>query len=180
MFVLSAISDQEKQTLRQGLIADFSEPVNQVAVQRAVLISKVARIDCPKEWPELLPTLIQAVESTESVIQHRALLTLHHVVKAISTKCLPGDKRIFQEFSRNVYSFVLNLWNNFTGAFIQNVMTHDTIEQITTNLEKALLTLKVLRKLTELGFYKPHENPQCMSFMNVIFERAKASLECSK
>lgn len=89
----SGISEQEKQTLRLGLISNFIEPVPQIATQIAVLISKIARFDCPKDWPELFPTLLQAVDNTNDVIQHRALLTLHHVVKTISSKRLTG--RIF-------------------------------------------------------------------------------------
>lgn len=48
-------------------------------------------MDCPKEWPEIFPTLLQAVESPDMLIQHRSLLTLYHVIKAISSKRLAGN-----------------------------------------------------------------------------------------
>ncbi|KAJ8915196.1 hypothetical protein NQ315_015419 [Exocentrus adspersus] len=186
----SAISEEEKQTIRQGLLCNFSEPISQIAVQRAVLVSKVARIDWPREWSNLFPTLLQAVESPDSLIQHRALLTLHHVVKAIASKRLAGnveksvvhmgDRRLFQEFTSNVYIFILNLWNNFTEAFIRDIMQNASADDITPNLEKALLTLRILRKLTVSGFYKPQENQNCMSFMKVIFDKAKIVLQCRK
>lgn len=86
----SAISEEEKQTLKQGLILNFNEPVPQIATQIAVLIAKIARYDCPREWHELFPRLLQAIESQDNLMQHRALLTLHHVVKAISSKRLAG------------------------------------------------------------------------------------------
>lgn len=171
-------------------------------------MSKVARLDWPREWPNLFPTLLQAVESPDSIVQHRALLTLHHVVKAIASKRLAGkcllnlqliqlsykymsfiiqffynflgDRRLFQEFTSNIYTFILNLWNNFTEAFVRNIMQNASTEVITTNLEKALLTLRILRKLTVFGFYKPEENQDCMSFMKVIFEKAKTALQCRK
>lgn len=84
------ISAPEKVALKQNLINNFREPVNQIALQLAVLVSKVAKFDCPRDWPELLPTLLQGVENTDSLVQHRSLLTLHHVVKAIAAKRLPG------------------------------------------------------------------------------------------
>lgn len=59
-------------------------------------------------------------------------------------------------------------------------MQNDSSELITNNLEKALLTLRILRKLTVSGFYKPHTNQDCMSFLKVIFDRAKTSLEYRK
>lgn len=88
--MFSAISEDEKISLKRSLISNFSEPIQQIATQKAVLVSKIARSDCPKEWPELLPTLIQAVESSDSLIQHRGLLTLHNVIKALSSKRLAG------------------------------------------------------------------------------------------
>lgn len=80
--------------IRRGLLTNLSEPINQIAVQLAVLVAKIARFDYPKEWAELFPTLIQGIESSDSVVQHRSLLTMHHVVKAISSKRLAGKNFI--------------------------------------------------------------------------------------
>lgn len=176
----NAISEQEKQQIKIDIISRFNEPINQIATQRAVLISKIARIDCPREWPELLPTLLSAVENSDLLIQHRALLTLHHVIKSICSKRLPGDRRIFHEFASNVYGYILNLWNTLTESFISNVVQNNDTNLTVANLEKALLTLRILRKLTVFGFYKPHENVHCVEFLKVIFEKGKKSLECRK
>lgn len=179
-YSFSAIQETEKVNIKQILISSFNESVFQIAVQRAVLISKIARIDCPKEWPELFPVLGQAVESNDDLIQHRALLTLHHVVKAISSKRLPGDRKVFQEFSSNIYSYIFNLWNVFTDGFVYETSQGGSIELITIKLEKALLTLRIMRRLTMFGFDRPHENADCMTFMNTIFEKAKSVLHCRK
>jgi len=47
-------------------------------------------------------------------------------------------------------------------------------------LEKALLALRILRKLTVHGFKKPHESADALHFLNLVFDRAKTMLECSK
>jgi hypothetical protein len=47
-------------------------------------------------------------------------------------------------------------------------------------LEKALLALRILRKLTVHGFKKPHESANAVNFLSVVFDRAKTMLECSK
>lgn len=39
----SSIEDSEKEFLRQHLLRNFEEPVNPLAVQLAILISKIAR-----------------------------------------------------------------------------------------------------------------------------------------
>ncbi|VEN37849.1 unnamed protein product [Callosobruchus maculatus] len=176
----NAISEQEKSTIRQGLLCNFEEPVNQIAVQRAVLISKVARLDWPREWPNVFPVLLQGIESPNGMVQHRSLLTLHHVVKAVSSKRLAGDKRLFQEFTASIYPFILNLWNGFNETFVQNVVNNAADDVLLSSLEKALLTLRVVRKLTVFGFHKPHENRDCMSFLKILLEKTKIILQCHK
>ncbi|XP_060524948.1 importin-11 [Cylas formicarius] len=176
----NGIADDEKQAIRQNLLSDFVEPINQIAVQRAVLISKVARLDCPKDWPELFPTLLHAVESSDAVIQHRALLTLHHVVKAIASKRLAGDRKQFQDFTSNIFVYILNLWNNLTQGFIEGIMQGANRDVVVINLEKALLTLRILRKLAVFGYYKPHLSQDCMNFLKMIFEKCKTVLHCRK
>ncbi|KAG2466593.1 IPO11 protein, partial [Polypterus senegalus] len=93
----SAISEEEKNSLRAGLITNFNEPVNQIATQIAVLIAKVARLDCPRQWPELIPILIESVKVQDDLQQHRALLTFYHVTKTLSSKRLSADKKLFQD-----------------------------------------------------------------------------------
>lgn len=174
----NAISEDEKIKLRQGLVANFREPVSALAVQLAVVIAKVARIDCPKEWPDLVPTLLTAVRDSDLLVQHRALLTLHHVVKTLSSKRLAGDRRLFQELTGNVYSFALSLWNTHTELFLQQFSENPL--NATPSLEKALLALRILRKLTVHGFQKPHESEDAVIFINMVFDRAKTMLECRK
>lgn len=70
--------------------------MSQVATQLAVLIAKIARVDCPREWPNLLPSLFEAVKSNDDVVRHRSLLTLHHVIKQLASKRLAADRRTFQ------------------------------------------------------------------------------------
>nr|CAD7396049.1 unnamed protein product [Timema cristinae] len=48
------------------------------------------------------------------------------------------------------------------------------------SLEKALLTLRILRKLTVHGFKKPHDSQDVRMFLSMVFDRAKTMLECRK
>lgn len=45
-------------------------------------------------------------------------------------------------------------------------------------LEKGILSLKILRKLTIHGFYRPHKSEQCLMFIKALFQRLKECLEC--
>ncbi|XP_051785651.1 importin-11 [Erpetoichthys calabaricus] len=173
----NAISEEEKNSLRAGLITNFNEPVNQIATQIAVLIAKVARLDCPRQWPELIPVLIESVKVQDDLQQHRALLTFYHVTKTLSSKRLSADKKLFQDLTSGIYSFTCSLWNHHTNTFLQLVYTGDTVAAMN-SLERTNLSLKVLRKLTVHGFIEPQQNVEVMEFLSAIFGRLKQFLEC--
>lgn len=174
-----ALSEEEKTSLRAGLITNFNEPVNQIATQIAVLIAKVARLDCPRHWPELIPILLESVKGQESLQQHRALLTFYHVTKTLASKCLAPDRKLFQELASNIYSFACSLWSHHTDCFLQQIYARDEAAALS-SLERTLLSLKVLRKLTVHGFQEPQQNMEVMGFLNAVFERLKQFLECRR
>ncbi|XP_049624792.1 LOW QUALITY PROTEIN: importin-11 [Suncus etruscus] len=174
-----ALSEEEKSTLRAGLITNFNEPINQIATQIAVLIAKVARLDCPRQWPELIPTLIESVKVQDDLRQHRALLTFYHVTKTLASKRLAADRKLFFHLASEVYNFACSLWNHHTDTFLQHVSSGNEAA-VLSSLERTLLSLKVLRKLTVNGFLDPHKNMEVMGFLHGIFERLKQFLECSR
>ncbi|XP_050802850.1 importin-11 isoform X1 [Gopherus flavomarginatus] len=174
-----ALSEEEKSTLRAGLITNFNEPVNQIATQISVLIAKVARLDCPRQWPELIPTLLESVKVQDDLCQHRALLTFYHVTKTLASKRLAADRKLFYDLASGIYSFACSLWNHHTDTFLQQIFTGDEAAA-TSSLERTLLSLKVLRKLTVHGFVEPHRNVEVMGFLHAVFERLKQFLECSR
>uniref|UniRef100_A0A8B9DYP5 Importin-11 n=1 Tax=Anser cygnoides TaxID=8845 RepID=A0A8B9DYP5_ANSCY len=173
-----ALSEEEKTTLRAGLIANFNEPVNQIATQISVLIAKVARVDCPRQWPELIPTLLESVKVQDDLRQHRALLTFYHVTKTLASKRLAADRKLFYDLASGIYSFACSLWNHHTDTFLQQACRGDEAAA-TNSLERTLLSLKVLRKLTVHGFVEPHRSAEVMGFLHAVFERLKQFLECN-
>lgn len=174
-----ALSEEEKTTLRAGLITNFNEPVNQIATQISVLIAKVARVDCPRQWPELIPTLVESVKVQDDLQQHRALLTFYHVTKTLASKRLAADRKLFYDLTSSIYSFTCSLWSHHTDTFLQQICRGDEAAAAN-SLERTLLSLKVLRKLTVHGFVEPHWNAEVMGFLHAVFERLKQFLECSR
>lgn len=60
------------------------------------IVFKFLRFDCPAQWPELVPTLLEKMKSSVRLEQHRALLIFHDIVKTLAAKRLAVDKRMFQ------------------------------------------------------------------------------------
>jgi hypothetical protein len=138
------------------------------------------RYDCPKEWSSLVPTLLEVIRGDDSLAQHRALLTFHHVVKALASKRLIADRKLFQDLTLNIFNFILDIWNGYTESYIYLIINGLNDYQLHEAIQKALLSLKILRKLIIHGFCKPSENHRAMLFLNVILDRARTILDCSK
>jgi len=174
----NAISEEEKVGLRAGLVKTISEPINQIAVQLGVTIAKAARYDVPREWPELLPVLSDAVQAENDTVQHRGLLFLHHTIKALASKRLTADRRAFTELSGQIIGYLLGLWHSLHTSLLTQIASQSPQAAIT--LEKAILSLKILRKVIILGLKKPDESPDAMSFISKLFEEAKTLLQVRK
>jgi hypothetical protein len=85
----NAIKPDEKATIRAQLLdGGLNEPEPALALQSALVISKVVRIDYPTEWSEVLTDLITHLRNaSESNILHlkRGLLILLQIVKELAT-----------------------------------------------------------------------------------------------
>lgn len=179
MFIyLSAIKPEEKLHIKSQLLSNSSELRNPLAAQFAVVISKIARLDCPNDWPELMTVLLERVNSTDDLEQKRTLQILVQVVKQLSTRRLHHDRLMFEQFTANLYEFAINLWNGFTVLYFQNIQANSPLPVCESNLEKAMLVLRILRKLTIYGFQKPTQTQKPINFLKNIFERIKNLLEC--
>lgn len=85
---------------------------------------------------------------------------------------------MFETFTTNLYDYASSLWNGFTGLYFQNIQANAALPVCQNNLEKAMMALRVLRKLTIYGFQKPAQSQKPMNFLKSIFERIKHLLEC--
>ena len=136
------------------------------------------RFDVPQEWPELLPVLSQAVQSSEDTVQHRGLLFLHHTIKALASKRLAADRRAFHELGSNILGYMLGLWHSLHTQLLQLLAgPPGQVPTASTTLEKAVLALKVLRKLVVMGLKKPDESQDAMSFISKLLAEAQTLLE---
>ncbi|XP_031489687.1 uncharacterized protein LOC116257214 [Nymphaea colorata] len=156
------ISNEEKAYLRKKLLTDLRETNYQIALQRAVLISKIARIDYPKEWPELFSTLAQHFQSADVLISHRVYMVLFCALKELSTKRLSVDQRSFSEICSHFLEYSWGLWqrdfqtifhrlsslpqSSFVAAAVEG---QDDLQLI---CERWLLCLKIIRQMILFGF----------------------------
>lgn len=86
------------------------------------LFSTSFRFDWPHEWPQLVPTLLSAVQDKDSKTQDGALITWQHLVKSLSSKRLCGDRRLFQDLTRDLFPFMIELYMMHLKLFLTEVI----------------------------------------------------------
>ncbi|XP_042907797.1 importin-11 [Parasteatoda tepidariorum] len=172
----NSIENEERIAIKQKLLMCLNEQVNQIALQFAVIISKIARFDFPKEWAELFPTLLNSTQSVNKLEQQRALLTMQHVIKALSSKRLTGDRRIFYQLTSTIFSNIFHQWINYSKLFLQEV-NGDAL-QVRELLDNSFLTLKILRKLVTFGFKECSKEPDAVNFILLIYQQIGPFLDC--
>lgn len=155
-----------------------------IALQAAVVIGKIARFDVPREWPELLPALVQAVQVQDSLVQHRALLVLHHTIKSLATKRLAADRRVFHDMIEELLPFLLPIWQLYHGQTVQILSQQQPPcvdeAQVMASIEKAVLALKVIRKAIIHGLKKPSENENALVLMRTLIDQIRIVLPFRK
>ncbi|TYG74196.1 hypothetical protein ES288_D04G163200v1 [Gossypium darwinii] len=158
----SGISSEEKQHLKQKLLSHLREENNQIAQMLAVLISKIARFDYPREWPELFSFLAQQLQSADVLTSHRLFMILFRTLKELSTKRLTADQRTFAEISSHLFEFCWRLWQSDIQTILHGFSTisqsygSSAVEQHHDDLyltcERCLFCLKIICQLVISGF----------------------------
>ncbi|XP_028549715.1 importin-11 isoform X2 [Dendrobium catenatum] len=155
------ISNDEKAHLRKKLLLNIREESSQIALQLADLISKIARIDYPKEWPELFSLLAQQLQSADILASHRVFMVLFRTLKELSTKRLSADQRTFSEVAALLFDYTWNLWKSDVQTILQSfsclaqcdssnsLMEHQNDLLLT--CERWLFCTKIIRQLIISG-----------------------------
>ncbi|KAG6427666.1 hypothetical protein SASPL_111912 [Salvia splendens] len=162
----TGLSNDEKLHLRQKLLSHLREENHQIARTLAVLISKMARIDYPKEWPHLLSVLAQELRSADTLTSHRIFLILFRILKELSTKRLTSDQRTFSEIASQFFDYSWDLWltdlQKILHGFFLLAQNSPELHQDDMYLicERWFLCSKIIRQLIVSGFQSDSKSLQ--------------------
>ncbi|KAJ7950007.1 importin-11 [Quillaja saponaria] len=158
----SGITNEEKLHLRQKLLSHLREENYKIAVMLAVLISKIARIDYPREWSDLFSVLAQQLQSADVLTSHRIFMILFRTLKELSSKRLTSDQRNYAEISFHFFDYSWQLWQSDMQTILHGFATlshsynSTAVEQHSDELfltcERWLLCSKIIRQLIVSGY----------------------------
>ncbi|KDD75203.1 hypothetical protein H632_c812p1, partial [Helicosporidium sp. ATCC 50920] len=143
----NALSAEEKDHLRRKVLALLEEPDAQLAVQLALVVAKMARQDGVRGWPQLCPELLQRLDSAAPAAAARLQLTLHHVLKELSSKRLMTDQAEFRSLTAEVLPRSWAPWLALTEQLLPALPQLSLDQPPPPELERWLLLLKCLRRL---------------------------------
>ncbi|RKP26529.1 armadillo-type protein [Syncephalis pseudoplumigaleata] len=156
----NALQREEKAMIRGRLFENIDEEVPQLAIQNAVIVSKIARCDFPMEWDNLLQTLLSMIQSAcnladpsrARLIKQRALYTLHLVVKSLCSKTLTASRKAFQEISPELFYHVGQIYHMHVEQWMNAIKQQQPYAAMADDMQVSLVALKCLRRLIAHGF----------------------------
>lgn len=159
-----AISKEEKAQIKSRVFYLLHEKNNQLAVQNAHAIARIARFDFPVEWPlifdEISKNLQDSVfERNDLVCTNNLLIILNKVVKAISAVRIGRARQAMQAKAPIVLSILIKLYLKFFQIW--------TVSLDLTTMELCYSCLKNLKRLIPDGFENPHKNQEISDFINL-------------
>ena len=159
----NAIAVDEKAEIRSHLLeGGMEEAETQLALQNALVVSKVVRIDYPLDWPEVLTSLIKALRTANVSNQmhlRRGMLMLLQVVKELATARLRKSQTSLQSVTpeivfllSEVYTQKISYWMTFFSG------GRDDEGGAIDAMENSLLAIKILRRLLIVGYEYPNHD----------------------
>ncbi|TVY39795.1 Importin [Lachnellula subtilissima] len=160
---INAITKEEKAEIRSHLIEGGIEEANtQLALQNALVVSKVVRIDYPLDWPEVLTNLIKILRSANQTNQlhlRRGMLMMLQVVKELSTARLRASQTSLKSITpeivfllNEIYTQKIAIWMGFLQG------NGDDEAGAMDALENSLFSIKILRRLLIVGYEYPNHS----------------------
>ncbi|KAK2875967.1 hypothetical protein FQN49_001488 [Arthroderma sp. PD_2] len=167
----NGIKAEEKDRIkRRALEAGVAEPAPQLALQNALIISKILRAEFPLEWPEAISEILvflrASIQTGANPIQlPRTLLILLQVIKELSTGRLEKTRRGLRSVAPELFHVVANIYVEKVqkwGSFLESGGDDEggALEAI----EQSLMALKVIRRLIVSGFEHPNRDSDVPGF----------------
>ncbi|RPB03146.1 ARM repeat-containing protein [Choiromyces venosus 120613-1] len=189
----NAISKDEKAYLRSRLLSSsIDEPHHQLALQNAVIVAKVARLEYPFDWPKVFTELTSIIRDASQFASDigddeaatlrlkRSLSMMLHVVKELATGRLVRTKANLQSVTPEVFKAL-------GGVYVRHVeVWHAILDQqpaptkLVDSMTVSLLTLKVLRRLIVAGYEFPNRVAEVRELWSILSGQVWAIFEAEK
>ncbi|WBW75116.1 karyopherin/importin beta family nuclear import signal receptor Kap113 [Schizosaccharomyces osmophilus] len=160
----SSLLPGEKEFFRNNALAGSVHSEDQLVVQNALVLSRIARQDYPSEWPslfqELISSLHQNFDAQQPHLALRLLITLHHIVKAMAGNRLLQARKTFYEITPHLLLTLQPILDWHISQWMHALETPSThsSEAIYYSMQISRYALKTCRRLVIFGVPNPSDS----------------------
>ncbi|CAO3644783.1 unnamed protein product [Cunninghamella blakesleeana] len=150
----------------------MNEPSNKLSAQNTIIIARIARLDFPLQWPDLINSLLHGIESStnnEAVLIHRRCLeTLYEVLSELSSRVLATGRRQFAELAPHTFQVIASVYMIYVNQCLSNLEQHKFTD--INGLEVVTLCIKCLRILMVSGIRDVHKFDETKSYIDISYQ----------
>ena len=159
----NAIQPEEKAQIRSQLLeGGIREVETNLALQNALVVAKVVRIDYPLDWPDVLTSLIKIlrdVNRTSQLHLRRGMLILLQVIKELSTARLRTSQTRLQSVTPEIVFLLNEIYTEKVAIWIEFFNGNGDDEGGAMDaMENSLFAIKILRRLLIAGYEYPNHS----------------------
>lgn len=164
-----SITPADKDVIRRNLLeSGFVEANHQLAIQNALMISKVVRMEYPNEWSDALTQLndrLRHVNEMNNQMQlQRGLLLMLQITKELSTARLRLSQTALQSSTPEMVFLLSSIYQAHTSRWYSFLTEGGDDEGgAMDTMDTSLLALKILRRLLIAGYERPNEDKEVFS-----------------
>ncbi|ESZ98817.1 hypothetical protein SBOR_0786 [Sclerotinia borealis F-4128] len=161
---LNAMNAEEKENIRSRLLdSGFEEADPQLALQNALVISKVVRVDYPMDWPDVLTNLIRMLRTANETNQlhlRRGMLILLQIVKELATARLRRSQTSLQSVTPEMVFLLGSIYTQKVSQWLSFFTEKSLDDQggALDAMENSLIAIKILRRLLIVGYEYPNHD----------------------
>jgi hypothetical protein len=157
----------------------LSEYDSRLALQNALVYSKIARYEFPIDWPDAITSLLDVLRqhSLEPARHQNALLVLLQLTKELSTGRLQRTRQNLQAVTPEVIQVVGQQYVEYVRRW-QHFLNEDPSKPgITAALQGSLLCIKILRRLLISGYEHPNRDSDVVSFWGLTIQNLSSFMQ---
>ncbi|KAJ2787967.1 hypothetical protein GGI15_000306 [Coemansia interrupta] len=159
-----AIQIDEKELVRPRLLDYFDEENPQLAIQYCVAVSRIARWEFPRVWPEFVDVLTARIQEIVGkynannpdrfqTMEHNVLYTLHLFVKVMCQRTLEIERQALKKLTPVVFGIIAPVYVERIRQFNDSLQSGSS-EQFQGLLKSIRLCVKTMRRLFAYGYRK--------------------------
>lgn len=169
----------DKEVIRSRLVeAVLSESDSRLALQNALVYSKIARFEFPQEWPEAITSILGTVRNRhDQAREGNALLVLLQLTKELSTGRLQRTRQHLQAVTPEMVHAIGERYANYVEHWRYVLSENTGDSSIESAMKDSLLCIKTLRRLLITGYEHPNRENDVITFWKLSIQNLGAFMQ---